>query len=118
MAAFTAVLDPALADAYRPVQEQLEPTSDWRSERDAGTWKSTCKRRAAKSCDGKVSEKVIDARGIRHTHQRTNSGSLTTIFGEVEVEWQGYGGRGLEGLHPQDAELNLPPEEYSHTLQR
>ncbi len=34
------------------------------------------------------------------------------------VNRQGYGGRGLESLHPLDAELNWPPERYSHTLQR
>src|SRR5262249_6081559 len=47
-----------------------------------------------------------------------HSRSLTTIFGEVALDRQGYGGRGLKSLHPLDAELNLPPESYSHTLQR
>jgi hypothetical protein len=34
------------------------------------------------------------------------------------VKRLGYGGRGLESLHPLDAKLNLPPETYSHSLQR
>jgi hypothetical protein len=40
------------------------------------------------------------------------------IFGEVALERQSYGGRGLENLCPLDAELNLPQKHYSHTLQR
>ena len=67
---------------------------------------------------GAVTESVVDANGQEHTHQRLHSRSLRTIFGEVTVDRQGYGGRGLESLHPLDAELNLPPESYSHTLQR
>jgi hypothetical protein len=67
---------------------------------------------------GEVSEPVIDAQGQEHTHQRLHSRSLNTIFGKVSLERQGYGGRGLESLHPLDAKLNLPEEKYSHTLQR
>jgi hypothetical protein len=61
---------------------------------------------------------VVDASGQEHTHQRLHSRSLRTIFGETTLNRQGYGGRGLESLYPLDAELNLPPEIYSHTLQR
>jgi hypothetical protein len=67
---------------------------------------------------GAVSEPVVDANGREHTYQRLHSRSITTIFGEVTLDRQGYGGRGLESLHPLDAELNLPGESYSHTLQR
>ena len=67
---------------------------------------------------GAVTEPVVDANGQEHTHQRLHSRSLTTIFGEVTLNRQGYGRRGVESLHPLDAELNLPPEIYSHTLQR
>lgn len=67
---------------------------------------------------GAVSEPVVDGQGQKHTHQRLHSRSLNTIFGKVSLERQGYGGRGLESLHPFDARLNLPPEKYSHTLQR
>jgi len=67
---------------------------------------------------GAVTEPVVDANGQEHTHQRLHSRSLTTIFGEVTFDRQGYGGRGLKSLHPLDAELNLPLESYSHSLQR
>ncbi|HEX5080844.1 MAG TPA: ISKra4 family transposase [Blastocatellia bacterium] len=67
---------------------------------------------------GSVDQPVVDAKGQEHTHQRLRSRSITTIFGEVTLDRQSYGGRGLKSLHPLDAELNLPPESYSHTLQR
>lgn len=67
---------------------------------------------------GAVSEPVVDAQGQEHTHERLHSRSLKTIFGQVTLDRQGYGGRSLSSLHPLDAELNLPPENYSHTLQR
>jgi len=67
---------------------------------------------------GRVCEPVIDAVGKTHTHQRLQRRSIQTIFGQVEISRQGYAGRGLESLHPLDAELNLPPENYSHSLQR
>lgn len=133
MAAFTAVLDQAPADAYRPAQEQLDSIithlrlakrmrhsdlEEYLHEEGREILRRLMQAYLEECGPGKVSEEVIDAKGVRHTHQRLNSRSLTTIFGEVEVERQGYGGRGLESLHPLDAELNLPPEEYSHTLQR
>jgi hypothetical protein len=40
------------------------------------------------------------------------------VFGPVQVARMGYGGRGLESLFPRDAELNLPPEIYSHGVRR
>jgi hypothetical protein len=67
---------------------------------------------------GAVTEPVIDSEGREHTHQRVNTRSIKTIFGKVTVARQGYSGRELESLHPLDAELNLPPENYSHQLQR
>jgi hypothetical protein len=67
---------------------------------------------------GKVSEPVIDSNNREHTHQREESREIKTVFGKVTLERQSYGGRGLENLRPLDAELNLAPEHYSHTLQR
>jgi hypothetical protein len=67
---------------------------------------------------GEVSEPVVDCEGNTHTHCRVHSRSLKSIFGLVTIVREGYGGLGLESLHPLDAELNLPPEIYSHTLQR
>lgn len=67
---------------------------------------------------GTVAEPVLDADGEPHTHQRTHTRQLETVFGEVEVRRQGYGGRSTPSLHPLDAELNLPPERYSHGVRR
>jgi len=67
---------------------------------------------------GTVAEPVLGADGAERTHQRPHTRQLETLFGEVELERQGYGGRGQESLHPLDAELNLPPERYSHGVQR
>jgi hypothetical protein len=65
---------------------------------------------------GAVDEPVIDAKDLEHTHRRMNSRSVTTTFGDVIVTRQGYGQRGLESLHPLDAELNLSEKSYSHQL--
>lgn len=54
--------------------------------------------------------------GIKRTHKRKQTRQLTTIFGTVVVRRIGYGGRKMSSLHPLDGELNLPPEQYSHTL--
>ena len=67
---------------------------------------------------GRVAEPVRGADGKEHTHQRPHTRPLETVFGEVEVTRQGYGGGGQASLHPLDAELNLPPERYSHTVRR
>lgn len=67
---------------------------------------------------GPVTTPVIDADGVRHTHQRLHTRSIETIFGAVSLTRAGYGGCELESLHPLDAELNLPPELYSHTVRR
>jgi len=49
-----------------------------------------------------------------HHHER----GLETAFGEVRVERFGYGAEGVDSLHPLDADLNLPPELYSHEVRR
>jgi len=67
---------------------------------------------------GTVTEPVIDADGRMHTHQRTQTRHLMTIFGEVEVTRTGYGGRGTQSVHPLDAALNLPPERSSHGVRQ
>jgi hypothetical protein len=66
---------------------------------------------------GPVEEPVIGADGRTHPHQRTQTRRLMTIFGAVEVTRMGYGGHGIESLHPLDAALNVPPERYSHGVQ-
>jgi hypothetical protein len=67
---------------------------------------------------GTVAEPVMGADGRVHTHQRTHTRRLMTIFGEVEVTRTGYGGHGTESLHPLDAALNLPPERSSHGVRQ
>jgi hypothetical protein len=133
MAACAATLNPAQADAYLPAQEQFDSIISHLRSTDRMTHseleqflnlegREILRRIFQGYIDerghGAVTEPVVDAMGQEHTHQRLHSRSLTTIFGEVTLERQGYGGRSLESLHPLDAELNLPPESYSHTLQR
>ena len=67
---------------------------------------------------GTTSTPVCDIRDRTHTHQRMHTRQLESVFGTVTVTRTGYGGRAMESLHPLDAELNLPPERYSHTLRR
>ncbi len=62
-------------------------------------------------------ERVVGADGSPRTHRREGcTRRLETRFGEVIVTRRGYGGRGLESVFPLDAELNLPPDKYSHGL--
>lgn len=63
---------------------------------------------------GTVPEPVGGADGRAHTHQRTPTRRLMTMFGAVEVPRTGSGGPGPQSLHPLDAALNLPPERSSH----
>jgi len=135
MAARAAVLKPDQADAYLPAQEQFDSIKSHLQSEQAEHWtvsdleqfldldgREMLRRFAQAYLDergpGAVTESVVDSNGQEHTHQRLHSRSITIIFGEVTLDRQGYGGRDLESLHPLDAELNLPPESYSHTLQR
>lgn len=133
MAACAAALDPVKADAYSPAREQFNSIISQLETVDPMTHSEL---EQFLNVDGReilrllfqgyldqrgpaaVAEPVVDANGKEHTHQRFHSRPITTIFGEVTLNRHGYGGRGLESLHPLDAELNLPPESYSHTLQR
>jgi hypothetical protein len=133
MAACAAALGLVQADAYLPAQEQFDSIISHLRSTDRMTHseleqfldldgREMLRRMYQGYLDergpGAVAEPVLDANGQEHTHQRLHSRSLTTIFGEVILDRQGYGGRGFESLHPLDAELNLPPESYSHTVQR
>jgi hypothetical protein len=62
---------------------------------------------------GEATERVVDANGQRRTKTRVHERTLTTVFGDVKVERYGYGAAGQESLHPLDAEMNLPLEQYS-----
>lgn len=67
---------------------------------------------------GEATEAVRDSDGAERTEERLHERTLATVFGDVEVRRMGYGEEGAESLHPLDAELNLPPERYSHELRR
>ncbi len=67
---------------------------------------------------GPASAPVRDRDGLERTQERVHERGLKTVFGEVEVHRVGYGAEGSKSLHPLDAELNLPPESYSHELRR
>jgi hypothetical protein len=133
MAACAAALESVRADAYSPAREQLNSiishlqTVDRMTHSELEQFLDVDGRELLRLLyqgyldqrgPGAVTEPVVDANGQEHAHQRLHARSLTTIFGEVTLDRQGYGGRGLKSLHPLDAELNLPPKSYSHTLQR
>ena len=67
---------------------------------------------------GEAAVAVRDSEGQVRQPSRRQKRGLETVFGEVRVERLGYGGEGLQSLHPLDANLNLPPELYSHQVRR
>jgi len=70
-----------------------------------------------RSAEEAIRECVVGADGIARTHRREGcKRNLETRFGEVIITRRGYGGRGLKSVFPLDAQLNLPPEKYSHGL--
>lgn len=133
MPAYAASLKPSQAEAYSPAREQLDfiitqlQSVDRMTLSDLEQFLNDEGPEILRRCiqgfldergPGAVADAVVDATGREHTHRRLNSRSITTIFGKVSVTRQGYGGPGLESLHPLDAELNLPPESYTHALHR
>jgi hypothetical protein len=67
---------------------------------------------------GAAAEAVRDAEGVERRSVREHERTLVTTFGPVRVSRFGYGGAGLESLHPLDGALNLPAEIYSLELRR
>lgn len=67
---------------------------------------------------GEVRGDVVGARDVRRPHARRRERQLETIFGRVTVRRTGYSAHDAGTLFPRDAELNLPPELYSHGVQR
>ncbi len=61
---------------------------------------------------------VRGADGIARDQARLHERGLSTIFGDVQVRRLGYGADGIDSLHPLDAALNLPAEQYSFGLRR
>lgn len=70
-----------------------------------------------RSVEEPVHERVVGEDGVARTHRRGGcQRRLESRFGEVIVTRRGYGGRGLDSVFPLDAQLNLPPDKYSHGL--
>jgi len=70
-----------------------------------------------RSAQEPICERVVGEDGVPRSHRREGCrGPLESRFGEVIVTGRGYGGRGLDSVFALDAQLNLPPEKYSHGL--
>lgn len=67
---------------------------------------------------GPAAKPMCGADGVERTRQRLHERGLSTVFGEVRIQRYGYGAIGVTSLHPLDAELNLPVEEYSLGVRR
>jgi len=66
-------------------------------------------------------ERPVPVRGadeVERTYRRPSRRPLGTILGRVMVGRLAYQALGVDGLHPMDAALNLPPELYSHGMRR
>jgi hypothetical protein len=63
-------------------------------------------------------QSVCGSDGIDRPNVRPHDRKIETVFGTVSTSRAGYGNEGVASLHPLDAELNLPPERYSHELRR
>jgi hypothetical protein len=135
MAACAIAADPAKTSAYVPAREQLEylieqlraPKAQQMREDEIENLIEAEGRELLRRLlqahlqerrPGKVSEPVIDRDNQEHSHQREESWEIKSIFGEVELERESYGGRGLKNLRPLDGELNLPEKHYSHPVRR
>src|SRR5882724_2566926 len=51
-------------------------------------------------------------------HRRRQRRTLKTVFGSIDIDRIGYGGRGHPSIHPLDADLQLPQRSFSYELQR
>jgi hypothetical protein len=67
---------------------------------------------------GEAAAPVKGPDGEERIQQRLHERGLETVFGEVRIERAGYVAKGMESLHPMDADLNLPKELYSHEVRR
>lgn len=62
---------------------------------------------------------VVGADGVERTQVRSETfRALDTTIGTVQVPRARYEAPGVAGLHPTDAELQLPPSRYSQALSR
>ena len=66
-------------------------------------------------------EQVVQPRGrdgVLRTFLRPSSRPMLSIVGQLDIPRIAYQARGVEGLRPMDASLNLPCELYSHVVRR
>ena len=64
-------------------------------------------------------EEVTGSDGVMRTQCREGcERTLMSLFGEVVVRRKGYATPGVSSLFPLDAQLNLPPDKYSHGLRQ
>jgi hypothetical protein len=62
--------------------------------------------------------RVEGADRVLRTFRRPSERPVVSIVGRVDVARFAYQARGVDGLHPMDAALNLPPELYSLAVRR
>lgn len=67
---------------------------------------------------GTVAEAVRAADQTLRPLRATQTRQIESPFGTVTLARTGYGAVGAASLHPLDAQLNLPPERYSHNVRR
>ncbi len=67
---------------------------------------------------GDVGDFLIGTDKVIRTHKRVATRKIKTIFGEITVSRMGYSKKGFRSLFPLDAQLNLPKESYSFSLQK
>ena len=72
----------------------------------------------AERAPGTVAETVYAADQTVRPLRATQSRQIESPFGTVRLERTGYSASGQSSLHPLDAQLNLPPERYSHNVRR
>lgn len=66
-----------------------------------------------------VEQPVVGNDEVERTHRREGTErKLMSLFGEVKLERVGYSARGTNSRFLLDAELNVPPEEYSLGVRR
>ena len=67
----------------------------------------------------RLDETVVDDAGVaRGAVEAGHTRTLTSIFGQVDVERMAYRRKRHTNLHPADAALNLPAGKHSHGLRR
>ena len=62
--------------------------------------------------------RVTGADRVQRTTTRSSKRPLTTLVGGVDIPRTAYQARDVNGLHPIDGALNLPPTVYSHGVER